>query len=88
MRLTIMTLSATMALLLLAGVPAKAEDPSSAQIIKSLQGTTKFRSFDPGQAEKLLVTPLSERRRVPVLDFLRAKAHLLSNHDLRRRLTD
>jgi outer membrane protein OmpA-like peptidoglycan-associated protein len=52
MRLTVMTLSATMALLLFAGVPAKAEDPSSAQIIKSLQGTTKFRSFDPGQAER------------------------------------
>jgi outer membrane protein OmpA-like peptidoglycan-associated protein len=38
---------------MLAAVPAKAEDPSSAQIINSLQGkTTKFRSFDPGQAQR------------------------------------
>jgi len=40
-------------LLMLATVPAKAEDPSAAQIINSLQGkATKFRSFDPGQAQR------------------------------------
>ena len=46
------------------------------------------KNFDAAQAEKLLVAPLSERRRVPVLDFLRAKAHLLSNDELRRKLTE
>jgi len=38
---------------MLATVPAKAEDPSAAQIVNSLQGkTTKYRSFDPGQAQR------------------------------------
>jgi outer membrane protein OmpA-like peptidoglycan-associated protein len=47
------SLSATlMSLLMLATVPARAEDPSANQIINSLQGTTKFRSFDPGQAAR------------------------------------
>jgi hypothetical protein len=46
------------------------------------------KNFDEAQAERLLVAPLSERRRVPVLDFLRAKAHLLFNDELRRKLTE
>lgn len=46
------------------------------------------KNFDAGQAEKVLTAPLAERRRVPVLDFLRAKAHLLFNDDLRRKLTE
>ena len=48
-------LSATLmaSLLMLATVPAKAEDPSANQIINSLQGkAVKFRSFDPGQAAR------------------------------------
>jgi outer membrane protein OmpA-like peptidoglycan-associated protein len=32
--------------------PAKAEDPSTNQIVKSLQPKVKFRSFDPNQAGK------------------------------------
>jgi outer membrane protein OmpA-like peptidoglycan-associated protein len=32
--------------------PAKAEDPSTNQIVKSLQPKVKFRSFDPNQAAK------------------------------------
>ncbi len=46
------------------------------------------KDFDPAQAEKILSTPLTERRRVPGLDFLRAKAHLLANDALRARLTE
>lgn len=46
------------------------------------------KNFDSGQAERVLTTPLSERRRVPVLDFLRAKSHLLFNDELRRKLTE
>ena len=46
------------------------------------------KNFDSGQAERVLTTPLAERRRVPVLDFLRAKSHLLFNDELRRRLTE
>jgi outer membrane protein OmpA-like peptidoglycan-associated protein len=55
MRAVGLMFSATLlsSLLMLATVPAKAEDPSAAQIINSLQGkTTKFRSFDPGQAQR------------------------------------
>jgi hypothetical protein len=46
------------------------------------------KNFDAAQAQRLLVAPLSERRRVPVMDFLRAKTHLLSNDELRRTLTE
>jgi outer membrane protein OmpA-like peptidoglycan-associated protein len=55
MRAVGLTFSATLlsSLLMLVTVPAKAEDPSAAQIINSLQGkSTKFRSFDPGQARR------------------------------------
>ena len=55
MRAVGLMFSATLlsSLLMLATVPAKAEDPSAAQIINSLQGkSTKFRSFDPGQAQR------------------------------------
>ena len=54
MRVTVLTLSATLmsSLLMLASVPANAEDPSASQIINSLQGKTRFRSFDPGQAQR------------------------------------
>jgi hypothetical protein len=40
------------------------------------------------QAEQILLTPLPERRRITAVDFLRAKAHLLSDEVLRRKLTD
>jgi hypothetical protein len=40
------------------------------------------------QVEKLLLTPVPERRRVSPVDFLRAKAHLLNDDALRRKLTE
>jgi hypothetical protein len=46
------------------------------------------KNFDPREAERILAAAPSERRRILPLDFLRAKAHLLSNEELRRRLTD
>lgn len=46
------------------------------------------KNFDPAQAERILTTPPAERRRIPALDFLRAKVHLLSDESLRRRLTE
>jgi hypothetical protein len=46
------------------------------------------KNVDPGQAERLLTAPAAERRRVPALDFLRAKVHLLTNEGLRRKLTE
>ncbi len=46
------------------------------------------RNFDAAQAEKILHTPPAERRSLPALDFLRAKAHLLTNAELRRKLLE
>lgn len=46
------------------------------------------KNLDPKEAERTLTTPVGERRRTTPLDFLRAKAHLLSNDELRRRLTE
>lgn len=46
------------------------------------------KNFDPKEAERILNTSPGEQRRIPALDFLRAKVHLLSNDPLRHRLTD
>jgi hypothetical protein len=46
------------------------------------------RNFDPAEAEKLLLVPAAERRKLSAVDFVRAKAHLASNAELRRKLTD
>jgi hypothetical protein len=44
------------------------------------------KNFDPLDAERILTTPAAERRRIPAADFLRAKAHLLTNDALRSKL--
>ena len=46
------------------------------------------KSFDSSEAERILTSAAAERRGVQPLDFLRAKAHLLSNEPLRLRLTE
>jgi hypothetical protein len=46
------------------------------------------RNLDGTEAQRILTTPPSQRRRIPPLDFLRAKAHLLSNEELRKALTE
>jgi hypothetical protein len=46
------------------------------------------KNFDPEQAERLLATPVAERKGIAALDFLRAKLHLLSNEGLRKALTE
>jgi hypothetical protein len=46
------------------------------------------RNLDGAEARRILATPVAERRRIPPLEFLRAKAHLLSNDELRRELTE
>jgi hypothetical protein len=45
-------------------------------------------NMEPAEAEKILLMPVPERRRISPMDFLRAKAHLLGNEALRRKLTD
>jgi hypothetical protein len=39
-------------------------------------------------SERILTTPVMERRKVASVDFLRAKTHLLTNEALRRKLTE
>ena len=46
------------------------------------------RNLDGEEAKRILTTPVAERRRIPPLEFLRAKAHLLSNDELRKELTE
>jgi len=46
------------------------------------------RSFDPKEAERLLTTAPGDRARMAALDFLRSKVYLLSDAELRKRLTD
>lgn len=45
-------------------------------------------NMTPEQAEQILLTPVPERRRISAVDFLRAKAHLLSDEALRKKLTE
>ena len=45
-------------------------------------------NFEPGEAEQVLLTPRPSAAGCSPLDFLRAKAHLLDNEALRRKLTD
>ena len=40
------------------------------------------------EAERILTRAPADRRRLPPVDFLRAKAHLIGNDALRRKLTD
>jgi hypothetical protein len=46
------------------------------------------RNADAAEAERVLTTPAAERRKIPAVDFLRAKAHLSGNAELRRQLSD
>jgi hypothetical protein len=46
------------------------------------------RNLDGAEARRILSTPPAERRRIPALEFLRAKTHLLSNDELRKAFTE
>ena len=46
------------------------------------------KNLDPKEAERILTTPAPSRRGISATDFLRAKAHLLSDETLRRALLD
>jgi hypothetical protein len=46
------------------------------------------RSLQPQAVERLLTRPAAERARLPVIDFVRAKAHLAFNDALRRKLLE
>jgi hypothetical protein len=46
------------------------------------------KNFNAAEAERILTIPAAERRKLSALDFVRAKAHLVSNAELRRKLSD
>jgi hypothetical protein len=46
------------------------------------------KNLDAKEAERILTTPIVSRRGISATDFLRAKAHLLSDESLRRALLD
>jgi hypothetical protein len=46
------------------------------------------RNLDGAEAQRILSIPRSARAKIPPLDFLRAKTHLLSNDELRKALTE
>jgi len=46
------------------------------------------RSFDPKEAERLLTSAPADRSRIAALDFLRSKVYLLTDAELRKRLTE
>jgi hypothetical protein len=67
---------------------ALAESGSKEEKIYSLNLDYMAKNLEPAEVERILAGPLADRRRTGALDFLRAKVHLLSNDELRRRLTD
>ncbi|HVQ28772.1 MAG TPA: hypothetical protein VMV21_04285, partial [Vicinamibacteria bacterium] len=46
------------------------------------------KNLEAAEAERILSTPVMQRRRITAVDFLRAKAHLVTNESLRRKLTE
>jgi hypothetical protein len=65
-----------------------ADEGSKEEKIFALNLDYMGKNFDPGEAERVLTASPAERRRISALDFLRAKAHLQSNHALLQRLTE
>jgi hypothetical protein len=59
---------------------------SKEERIQALNLDYMAKNLETKEAERILGTPPAERRGVPALDFLRAKAHLAGNDALRERL--
>jgi len=67
---------------------AFSEEGSKEEKIFALNLDYMAKNLNSAEAERALATPVSERRRVAAVDFLRAKVHLLSNEALRKKLTE
>jgi hypothetical protein len=65
-----------------------AQNGSKEEKIYALNLDYMAKNFDSGEAEHILSALPFERSRLAPLDFLRAKAHLISNADLRGRLVE
>jgi hypothetical protein len=64
------------------------EEGSKEEKIFALNLDYMAKNLDAVEAERILATPVMQRRRVAAVDFLRAKAHLITNESLRRKLTE
>lgn len=61
---------------------------SKEEKIYSLNLEYVAQDLDSKEAERTLTTPVVDRGKIPAVDFLRAKAHLLANEPLRKAITD
>ena len=67
---------------------AFADDGTKDEKIHALNLDYMAKNMAGAEAERILTKAPADRRRIQAVDFLRAKAHLLSNDALRRKLTD
>jgi len=65
-----------------------ADEGSKEEKIYALNLDYMAKNMTGPEAERLLTTAPAERRRVSAMDFLRAKAHLIGNDSLRRKVTE
>jgi hypothetical protein len=65
-----------------------ADEGSKEEKIYALNLDYMAKNMTGPEAERLLTTAAGERRRVSAMDFLRAKAHLIGNDSLRRKVTE
>ena len=64
------------------------EEGSKEEKIFALNLDYMAKNLEAAEAERILSTPVMQRRRITAVDFLRAKAHLITNESLRRKLTE
>jgi hypothetical protein len=65
-----------------------ADDGTKEEKIYALNLDYMAKNMSATEAERILTLAPADRRRIQAVDFLRAKAHLLGNDALRRKLTD
>jgi len=65
-----------------------ADDGTKEEKIYALNLDYMAKNMSATEAERILTLAPADRRRIQAVDFLRAKAHLLGNDGLRRKLTD
>ena len=66
----------------------RSERGSKEEKIFALNLDYMAKNLGAAEAERVLLTPVAERRRIPAIDYLRAKAHLLSSDTLRHTLLE
>ena len=64
------------------------EEGSKEEKIFALNLDYMAKNLEAAEAERILTTPVLERRKIAAVDFLRAKTHLITNESLRKRLTE